>query len=1383
MKQGRLSLDAYIEQYCDQVQKLRYLHKCPEEDVLCTNFLLSLSQSHLTKHVLDLLHDNKVPATLEETVQHICSWDETERVALRMMGTSVSAGAAKIDAAEELAHSADAKPATQTSNRRQRRGRGKGKGAATQPGADKSDKKQGGAKPKNKQSSVPAHGGCSHCKALGHPFWKGHPTAECRKKKAAEAQSAHVALDEGALDEYAYITTASVADIGVLALDTAATKSIIRDECLAKGVYSGPPVTVTGVNSQSVLSDLYCTTEHFGEALYAPTASANLVSFEAIKDQYNRTYDEMNNKFILTAKSTAASSSPKRIEFLCNEKGLFVYSTYGETAAATEVVCAAMTVDGVTYTPEQVRRAKEFLHLHEMLSHPSDAALSIALDNKCYPDCDLVSSDVRNARKIFGAHCIGCLIGKMTRPVAPPSNTEPAATPGQVLHCDVIFLYDVKSRKVPYLLTVDGHTGFIVVARMHAKSTAQLEQHLVRIINFYRLHQHVVRTVRSDRENVFASVRDVLAREGVQLLQSAPEQHEQRAERAVRVIKERMRSTYHSLPYTLPRKLFPYLLEYIAGSLNMTPNVNTGNRTPRDIVMRARPETGPRSAGGVKPAGVTFGSLVMCRAANLPANADLAPRAEHCLMVGRDSRNNSYIKAYQIHTGEVVIRRKFVSVPFTPPILALLNGLSVSDPAFSAESAYDESSFEFVDPTQPPVPVIPADERAAAEQPAVAAAPDPEPPARVEVELPPVFHVPSATEEAQRGAGILADELDDFNDGNVAPALDHLSDNSRASSPLELPDLPDESVRAPPAPATAPLAPPAAAAPLPVPAAPDPVPPPPVRTHGYNLRENPRASLRTTSAYHVSIEAAMRDNPADATAAVESELLGMIKHKVFEGVLPDDVRKLDKKQILPSMLFMKRKVDAQGKYKNWKGRLVAGGHRQERAQYSPQDSSSPTVTSAAVFGLFAVAARNDMQAAVIDVTAAYLNAPIGRDNVFIRLTNQVTETLVRLRPEYHRYVDPRTGCLVVRLKRALYGLIESAKLWNEHLTATLTTAGWTASKVDPCVMHRVDDTGDMHYLCIHVDDIVVFSRKTAVLESVADVLRKKYDKVSMSTGNSLEYLGIKFDFDRRKGCVKVSQPGYVRDILDSYAVKGHAKTPATADLFNVDPNAAPTDYTDFISKVMKLMFLALRSRPDILLATTFLASRCSAPTVQDMYKLKRVLMYLNGTQNLCLKLSPPRKSPLQMYAYVDASYACHQDAKSHTGVEVTLGPNCGPIYVHSAKQRIVTKSSYESELVAINDALDMVMFIRRLFLELGLIEGPTILYQDNQSTIHVIYNGVGTRGRTRHIDVRYYYIRERVAAGDIVVQYLASTEHTADILTKPLVGALFYKLRQAILNV
>ena len=175
----------------------------------------------------------------------------------------------------------------------------------------------------------------------------------------------------------------------------------------------------------------------------------------------------------------------------------------------------------------------------------------------------------------------------------------------------------------------------------------------------------------------------------------------------------------------------------------------------------------------------------------------------------------------------------------------------------------------------------------------------------------------------------------------------------------------------------------------------------------------------------------------------------------------------------------------------------------------------------------------------------------------------------------------------------------------------------------------------------------------------------------------------------------------------------------------------------------------------------------------------KILEYINATRELSLVF---KVEELEIFAYVDASYAVHGDGKSHTGAIISLGRNGGTIFAKSGKQKLVTCSSTEAELVAVHDAMGHALHVRNLVYELTGIQHPVHLLQDNLSTIGLI-TGLGPVGqKSRHINVRYFSIRDNIADGSVVVSYLPTAEMKADILTKPLTGELFFRMRDWVLN-
>jgi hypothetical protein len=256
--------------------------------------------------------------------------------------------------------------------------------------------------------------------------------------------------------------------------------------------------------------------------------------------------------------------------------------------------------------------------------------------------------------------------------------------------------------------------------------------------------------------------------------------------------------------------------------------------------------------------------------------------------------------------------------------------------------------------------------------------------------------------------------------------------------------------------------------------------------------------------------------------------------------------------------------------------------------------------------------------------------------------------------------------------------------------------------------------------------------------------------------------------------------GYIDDLLSLFKVPGLAKTPAQEHLFVIrdSPLLNADDAAMFHTAVAKLLYLAKRTRPDILLPVSFLTTRVQSSTQDDQAKLFRVLKYLNGFPSLGITLEA--LAPSSSLAYIDASYGVHQDAKSHSGLIITLGS--GPIMTKSTKQKIVTKSSTEAELVAQSDFASEALACQEFLRYQGEPVGPAVIFQDNMSTIAMIENGMSRSDRTRHINIRYFWTKEQMDEGKLAVEYISTDDMVADILTKPLQGEKFINLRKKLMN-
>ena len=183
----------------------------------------------------------------------------------------------------------------------------------------------------------------------------------------------------------------------------------------------------------------------------------------------------------------------------------------------------------------------------------------------------------------------------------------------------------------------------------------------------------------------------------------------------------------------------------------------------------------------------------------------------------------------------------------------------------------------------------------------------------------------------------------------------------------------------------------------------------------------------------------------------------------------------------------------------------------------------------------------------------------------------------------------------------------------------------------------------------------------------------------------------------------------------------------------------------------------------------------------DLAKLRRLLGYILGTKDRGIVLCIGEK--IQVRAYIDAAYGVHNDSgKSHTGCAIMLG-KAGPVFAKSGKQRIVTKSSTEAELVGLSDTASQAIHLRNFLYDQGYTSvGPAIIYQDNKSCMSLMKRGSPASERSRHIHIRHFWLAERATNGEIVIVHLRTEDMFANVLTKPIQGAQFVKERRGLTN-
>jgi hypothetical protein len=214
---------------------------------------------------------------------------------------------------------------------------------------------------------------------------------------------------------------------------------------------------------------------------------------------------------------------------------------------------------------------------------------------------------------------------------------------------------------------------------------------------------------------------------------------------------------------------------------------------------------------------------------------------------------------------------------------------------------------------------------------------------------------------------------------------------------------------------------------------------------------------------------------------------------------------------------------------------------QDKTAYDQtNDISSPTVSTTSIFSTVAVAAAKGYAVMTFDIGTAYLNADM-KGTVRMRLDPISARILCQIDDSYKQFLEP-DGSMVVSLNKALYGCVESARLWYEHLKIVMKKMQYEINPLDPCVFNKKDSTGSiLATVCFHVDDGLATALEDAELELLRDELVKEFGEVTFRTGEVHEYLGIKIDL-RRKLQAEMTMKDYTLGIVKPIALSSRLAT-------------------------------------------------------------------------------------------------------------------------------------------------------------------------------------------------------------------------------------------------
>lgn len=484
---------------------------------------------------------------------------------------------------------------------------------------------------------------------------------------------------------------------------------------------------------------------------------------------------------------------------------------------------------------------------------------------------------------------------------------------------------------------------------------------------------------------------------------------------------------------------------------------------------------------------------------------------------------------------------------------------------------------------------------------------------------------------------------------------------------------------------------------------------------------------------------------------MEEEMAAMEAKDVLELVSEDEMP--HGKKALKTMWRYQAKTDDLGNVKRFRSRLVALGNEQQ-AGVDYFDTFSPVARMATLRLFVALCLILELTPYQCDINTAYLNA-------LLKILH-----FIKYIPGF-----PCPKGMVWKVKRALYGLHQSGREWNDLISRWLTEQGFTQCTTEPCLfVYREGDVTAL--LLLYVDDIIVATNKEQFKTELFAKLNEAFG--IKDQGILHDFLGVQVEIDG--GGVRLHQTKYCGEILEKYgfadAVGCRSPMEASSRLrAATDDEEADTSF-DYRGAIGSLMYLATTTRPDLSYAVGQLSRFVSKPTAKHCGAVKRVLRYLVATKEQGIRFE--RKSALEMVdrltieGFGDADWGnCPDSRKSVSGYLMKLAG--GPVAWAARRQSVVAQSTAEAEYVASCEACMEGRGLANVLMEVLPVDREVVftLGVDNQAALALAQSPTYSR-KTRHIELRYHYVREMAAQGHVTLWKIAGEDNPADAFTKPL---------------
>ena len=1136
-----------------------------------------------------------------------------------------------------------------------------------------------------------------------------------------------------------------------LLLDNEANVDLIRNRKMLNNIRRVPNSMTVHCNAGSRSTNLMGDLPGYPKPVwYSPHAIANILSLSNVKSipRWRVSYSSDGNDAFMVSREDGSA-----LEFGCSDgsdgpRGLH-RCVINEDGLSGMALVNTVAENKTKYTNEECNRAVSARTLQKIIGRPSTKDFIRYITRNQIPNCTATKNDIVNAENTFGPE-VASLKGKTVRRDPPRVRMGYAGLPPEVKerYQVVTICADIMHvNGIPFFVSISRVIKFGTAQELSSKSKKVVLKAIDNVLAAYHAGGFRVRYALMD--GAFESYKPDLAdpKRGVILNTTARDEHVGDIERYIRTLKERTRANWHSVPFTrVPSIMVVDMVKSAVFWRNAFPVVDgaSDELSPRTIITGANIDFNRHCR-------FEFGEYVQTHEQH---DNSMDPRTVGALVLRPTGNAQGSHYFLSLATGRRLNRLNATKLPMPAEVIDRVHVLARRQNAnrglvfgdrdnIDLEDDEDDGWDDGDDSTHAPS-LAPTDE----EDPDDDVDPDN---CGLEVNC----------DEVEEPIDGDADEVDiQENAGVDVPLVEEVDPQEDSDSDSEDEDEPDD------------------AGSTGVDAA---------RSEHYDLRPLERRNYamvaagvdktaveETLATPQMSMKRGLEIFGDQGVQAVRSEMQQLHDRKVMDPRPSKELTREQKKEALAYLMFLKRKRC--GKIK---ARGCADG-RKQRAWIDPEAAASPTVSLEAVMLTAAIDAMEGREVAVIDVPGAFMQADMD-ELVHVRFTGKMVELLMEIDPDMCGpciVKEGRETVLYVELLKALYGTLRAARLFWEKLTKQLLEWGFTANPHDSCVMNKMVN-GKQLTVAWHVDDLKISHVDALAVDHFIDQMEEEFGKeapLSKSRGKVHDYLGMVLDYSK-PGKLVLNMIDYIKTVLAEVPMemRGRARTPAANHLFTVN-NGDPVPLDDeraktFYRIVMQLQYLSQRARPDLRTAISFLCKRVTKSDEDDWKKLIRVVKYLDCTKSLMLTLEAGVDGVLHWF--VDASFGVHHDMKGHTGALLTMGK--GTLYSTSSAHKLVARSSTEAELIGVHDVLPQMLWTLRFLEAQGFKVNGTILHQDNKSAMLLEKNGRGSSSRrTRHIELRYYFVKEHVDAGTIKIVHCPTKEMWADYFTKPVQGGLFY---------